>query len=171
MSREIWSVTVSFNQNQARGLKWLQIEHVFIACSKYAKHMTHHTQLHTWWAIVSNIRFNLPSSVLCRLRQRMNYLIERSSKTSPEDWRRLQQEREGLARQLSGEKEAHQKTVEENRGLRQEKSRLEEQVRNYFTILYSTRTIFCTLNYQLLGSHTWLLLLQCYFFNSNAFMK
>jgi nucleoprotein TPR len=89
----------------------------------------------------------------------MNYLIERSSKTSPEDWRRLQQEREGLARQLSGEKEAHQKTVEENRGLRQEKSRLEEQVRNYFTILYSTRTIFCTLNYQLLGSHTWLLLL------------
>ncbi|XP_023716827.1 nucleoprotein TPR isoform X2 [Cryptotermes secundus] len=63
-----------------------------------------------------------------RLRQRMNYLIERSSKASPEDWRRLQQEREGLVRHLSGEKEAHQKTVEENRGLRQEKIRLEEQL-------------------------------------------
>jgi hypothetical protein len=84
--------------------------------------------------IVSNIRFYLPNFVLCRLRQRVNFLIERSSKTSPEDWRRLQQEREGLVRQLSGEKEAHQKTVEENRGLRQEKSRLEEQVRNDFTI-------------------------------------
>lgn len=66
----------------------------------------------------------------------MNFLIERSSKTSPEDWRRLQQEREGLTRQLSGEKEAHQKTLEENRGVRQEKSRLEEQVRNYFTLLH-----------------------------------
>jgi nucleoprotein TPR len=64
----------------------------------------------------------------------MNYLIERSSKTSPEDWKRLQQERDGLARQLNGEKEAHQKNVEDIRGLRQEKLRLEEQVRNYFTI-------------------------------------
>lgn len=63
-----------------------------------------------------------------RLRQRVNFLVERSSKTSPEDWRRLQQEREGLVRQLSVEKEAHQKTQEENRGLRQEKSRLEEQL-------------------------------------------
>lgn len=75
----------------------------------------------------------------------MNYLIERSSKTSPEDWRRLQQEREGLVRHLSVEKEAHQKTVEENRGLRQEKLRLEEQVRNYFTILYSAQNFSCTL--------------------------
>jgi nucleoprotein TPR len=64
----------------------------------------------------------------------MNYLIERSSKTSPEDWRRLQQERDGLVRQLNGEKEAHQKTMEDVRGLRQEKFRLEEQVRNYFSI-------------------------------------
>jgi nucleoprotein TPR len=76
------------------------------------------------------------SYVLYRLRQRVNFLIERSSKTSPEDWRRLQQERDGLSRQLSGEKEAHQKTQEENRGLRQEKSRLEEQVRNYFVLLH-----------------------------------
>jgi nucleoprotein TPR len=60
----------------------------------------------------------------------VNFLVERSSKTSPEDWRRLQQEREGLVRQLTAEKEAHQKTQEENRGLRQEKSRLEEQVRH-----------------------------------------
>jgi hypothetical protein len=60
----------------------------------------------------------------------VNFLVERSSKTSPEDWRRLQQEREGLGRQLSVEKEAHQKAQEENRGLRQEKSRLEEQVRS-----------------------------------------
>jgi nucleoprotein TPR len=65
-----------------------------------------------------------------RLRQRVNFLVERSSKTSPEDWRRLQQEREGLVRQLSAEKESHQKTQEDNRGLRQEKSRLEEQVRH-----------------------------------------
>jgi hypothetical protein len=72
----------------------------------------------------------------------MNYLIERSSKASPEDWRRLQQEREGLARQLSVEKEAHQKTMEENRGLRQEKLRLEEQVRNYLIILYLACTFF-----------------------------
>jgi hypothetical protein len=42
----------------------------------------------------------------------------------------LQQERDGLVRQLSAEKESHQKTQEENRGLRQEKSRLEEQVRS-----------------------------------------
>jgi len=78
---------------------------------------------------VSNIKFNEPTYVLYRLRQRVNFLVERSSKTSPEDWRRLQQEREGLVRQLSAEKESHQKTQEENRGLRQEKSRLEEQVR------------------------------------------
>ena len=65
----------------------------------------------------------------------MNFLVERSSKTSPEDWRRLQQEREGLVRQLNVEKEAHQKTQEENRGLRQEKSRLEEQVRHHSFVL------------------------------------
>jgi hypothetical protein len=75
----------------------------------------------------------------------MNYLIERSSRTSSEDWRRLQQEREGLVRQLSGEREAHQRTVDENRGLRQEKFRLEEQVRNYFTILYLAGKFFCIL--------------------------
>jgi hypothetical protein len=85
-------------------------------------------------AVVSNITYNLTSFVLCRLRQRMTYLIERSSKASPEDWRRLQQERDGLVRQLNGEKDAHQKTTEDSRGLRQEKLRLEEQVRNYFSI-------------------------------------
>lgn len=82
-----------------------------------------------------DIKVYLPMNyVLNRLRQRVNFLIERSSKTSPEDWRRLQQEREGLMRQLTGEKEAHQKTQEENRGFRQEKSRLEEQVRNSFAV-------------------------------------
>ena len=65
----------------------------------------------------------------------MNFLIERSSKTSPEDWRRLQQERENLSRQLTAEKDAHHRVQEENKGLKQEKSRLEEQVECYFNIL------------------------------------
>lgn len=104
----------------------------------------------------------------------MNYLIERSSKASPEDWRRLQQEREGLVRHLSGEKEAHQKTVEENRGLRQEKIRLEEQVRNYFTILYLAGKFFCTLvctiTSFLLDTHgDWYC--SVIFFNNNGFIK
>ncbi|GLH16542.1 Uncharacterized protein GBIM_20794 [Gryllus bimaculatus] len=64
-----------------------------------------------------------------RLRQRVNFLIERSSKTSPEDWRRLQQERESLARQVSADREALQRKDEEARVLRQEKARLEEQIR------------------------------------------
>lgn len=65
-----------------------------------------------------------------RWRQRANVLIEKANKVSPEDWRKLQNEREGLAKMLTAEKEAHRRVMEECNSLKQEKSRLEDQISN-----------------------------------------
>ncbi|XP_063535271.1 nucleoprotein TPR-like [Cydia strobilella] len=62
-----------------------------------------------------------------RWRTRVNALVERANKTSPEDWKRLQNERETLAKMLTSEKENNRKANEELGALRVEKSKLEEQ--------------------------------------------
>ncbi|XP_031825954.1 nuclear basket protein megator isoform X2 [Nomia melanderi] len=63
-----------------------------------------------------------------RWRQRANALVERANKTSPEDWRRLQTERENLSKLLTSERETHAKRAEEMNQLKTEKSKLEEQL-------------------------------------------
>ncbi|XP_015171242.1 PREDICTED: nucleoprotein TPR-like [Polistes dominula] len=63
-----------------------------------------------------------------RWRQRANALVERSNKASPEDWRRLQTERESLSKLLTSERETHAKRTEELNQLKLEKSKLEEQL-------------------------------------------
>ncbi|XP_039755492.1 nucleoprotein TPR isoform X2 [Pararge aegeria] len=62
-----------------------------------------------------------------RWRTRVNALVERANKTSPEDWKRLQNERETLAKMLTNEKENLRKVSEELGALKIEKSKLEEQ--------------------------------------------
>ena len=63
-----------------------------------------------------------------RWRQRANTLVERANKTSPEDWRRLQTERENLSKLLTSERETHAKRAEEFNQLKTEKTKLEEQL-------------------------------------------
>ncbi|XP_014606517.1 PREDICTED: nucleoprotein TPR-like [Polistes canadensis] len=63
-----------------------------------------------------------------RWRQRANALVERSNKASPEDWRRLQTERESLSKLLTSERETHAKRTEELNQLKLEKNKLEEQL-------------------------------------------
>lgn len=63
-----------------------------------------------------------------RWRQRANTLVERANKASPEDWRRLQTERENLSKLLTSERETHAKMVDEFNALKVEKSRLDEQL-------------------------------------------
>ncbi|XP_015428954.1 PREDICTED: nucleoprotein TPR-like isoform X2 [Dufourea novaeangliae] len=63
-----------------------------------------------------------------RWRQRANTLVERANKASPEDWRRLQTERENLSKLLASERETHTKRAEELNQLRTEKSKLDEQL-------------------------------------------
>nr|XP_050852779.1 nucleoprotein TPR-like isoform X1 [Vespula vulgaris] len=63
-----------------------------------------------------------------RWRQRANALIERANKASPEDWRRLQTERESLSKLLTSERETHAKRTEELNQLKVEKTKLEEQL-------------------------------------------
>ncbi|XP_065084646.1 nucleoprotein TPR isoform X2 [Ochlerotatus camptorhynchus] len=65
-----------------------------------------------------------------RWRQRANLLVERSNKTSPEDWKRLQTERENLAKMLTQEKELLKKSSEELNSIRVEKSKMEVEVSN-----------------------------------------
>ncbi|CAH0761185.1 unnamed protein product [Diatraea saccharalis] len=62
-----------------------------------------------------------------RWRTRVNALVERANKTSPEDWKRLQNERETLAKMLTNEKENVRKLNEELSAIKLEKSKLEEQ--------------------------------------------
>lgn len=66
-----------------------------------------------------------------RWRTRVNALVERANKTSPEDWKRLQNERDALAKMLTNEKDATKKLNEELGSIKAEKSKLEEQ----YTIL------------------------------------
>ena len=63
-----------------------------------------------------------------RWRQRANTLVERATKASPEDWRRLQTERENLSKLLTSERETHAKMSEEFNALKAEKSRLDDMV-------------------------------------------
>ncbi|KAK0158432.1 hypothetical protein PV328_009434 [Microctonus aethiopoides] len=62
-----------------------------------------------------------------RWRQRANALVERANKASPEDWRRLQTERENLSKLLTSERETFAKRMEEMNALKADKARLEEQ--------------------------------------------
>ncbi|KAL4707670.1 hypothetical protein ACJJTC_014851 [Scirpophaga incertulas] len=62
-----------------------------------------------------------------RWRTRVNALVERANKTSPEDWKRLQNERETLAKMLTNEKENIKKLTEELATIKVEKIKLEEQ--------------------------------------------
>lgn len=63
-----------------------------------------------------------------RWRQRANTLLERANKASPEDWRRLQTERENLSKLLTSERETHAKKTEEFNQVKTEKTKLEEQL-------------------------------------------
>lgn len=63
-----------------------------------------------------------------RWRQRANTLVERANKASPEDWRRLQTERENLSKLLTSERETHAKMSEEFNALKAEKSKLDDLV-------------------------------------------
>lgn len=62
-----------------------------------------------------------------RWRQRANTLLERANKASPEDWRRLQTERENLSKLLTSERETHAKRTDEYNQMKTEKAKLEEQ--------------------------------------------
>ncbi|XP_060802413.1 nucleoprotein TPR isoform X3 [Amyelois transitella] len=61
-----------------------------------------------------------------RWRTRVNALVERANKTSPEDWKRLQNERETLAKMLTNEKEMVRKLTEELGSVKVEKTKVEE---------------------------------------------
>lgn len=63
-----------------------------------------------------------------RWRQRAQLLVEKSNRTSPEDWKKLQNERETLAKQLTIERGNTAKLMDENNNLRQQNSKLEEQL-------------------------------------------
>lgn len=63
-----------------------------------------------------------------RWRQRANALVERANKASPEDWRRLQTERENLSKLLTSERETYAKKTEEFNQTKLEKAKLEEQL-------------------------------------------
>uniref|UniRef100_A0A1Q3EXK8 Nucleoprotein TPR n=1 Tax=Culex tarsalis TaxID=7177 RepID=A0A1Q3EXK8_CULTA len=65
-----------------------------------------------------------------RWRQRANLLVERSNKTSPEDWKRLQTERENLAKMLTNEKELLKKSSDELNSIKMEKGKLEAEIAN-----------------------------------------
>lgn len=65
-----------------------------------------------------------------RWRTRSNALLERSNKNSPDDWKRLQGERENLAKMLQAEKDTLKKTSEEVIQMKQEKARLDAEIAN-----------------------------------------
>lgn len=65
-----------------------------------------------------------------RWRTRANALLERSNKNSPDDWKRLQTERENLAKMLQMEKDQHKKTTEEVQQVKQEKARVDTEIAN-----------------------------------------
>lgn len=63
-------------------------------------------------------------------RQRANVLVEKSNK-NPEEFKRLQNERENLAKMLTHEKEVIKQANEELSALKSEKSRLEAELNNF----------------------------------------
>lgn len=64
-----------------------------------------------------------------RWRQRANMLIEKSNRTSPEDWKKLQNERESLAKQLMVERSNITQLNAEVNTLTRDKTRQEEQLK------------------------------------------
>ncbi|CAG9856760.1 unnamed protein product [Phyllotreta striolata] len=64
-----------------------------------------------------------------RWRQRANMLIEKSNRTSPEDWKKLQTERETLAKQLTIERSNVTRLNDEVNNLKQDKAKLDEQLK------------------------------------------
>ena len=66
-----------------------------------------------------------------RWRQRANALVERSNKNSPDDWKRLQGERENLAKMLQAEKDQHKKTIDEFNSIKQEKTKMDYDITNF----------------------------------------
>ena len=66
-----------------------------------------------------------------RWRQRANALVERSNKNSPDDWKRLQGERENLAKMLQAEKDQHKKTTDEFNSIKQEKTKMDNDIINF----------------------------------------
>lgn len=65
-----------------------------------------------------------------RWRQRANMLIEKTNRTSPEDWKKLQNERENLAKQLTIERSTTTKLNDDINNLRQDKNKLEDQLKS-----------------------------------------
>lgn len=65
---------------------------------------------------------------ITRWKNRANQLIEKTNKTNPEEWKRLQNEREGLVKMLTNEKESHKKTADELGLLKAEKLRMEANI-------------------------------------------
>ncbi|KAJ8928669.1 hypothetical protein NQ314_018763 [Rhamnusium bicolor] len=65
-----------------------------------------------------------------RWRQRANMLIEKTNRTSPEDWKKLQTERETLAKQLTIERSTTTKLNDDINNLKQDKNKLEEQLKS-----------------------------------------
>ncbi|XP_058128929.1 nucleoprotein TPR isoform X3 [Anopheles coustani] len=65
-----------------------------------------------------------------RWRQRANLLIERSNKTNPDDWKRMQTERENLAKMLMAEKEQLKQANDELSAIKQDRARLETELAN-----------------------------------------
>lgn len=78
-------------------------------------------------ALTENVALRQDST---RWRQRATLLIEKANKVSHEDWRRVQTERDNLAKLLNSEKDAHKRLNEEANILRQDKNRLEEACNN-----------------------------------------
>ncbi|XP_014207653.1 nucleoprotein TPR [Copidosoma floridanum] len=72
---------------------------------------------------------NSLKSEATRWRQRANALVERANKASPEDWRRLQTERENLSKLLTSERETFAKCNEELNVIKNEKIKLEEHLK------------------------------------------
>uniref|UniRef100_A0A182U8L4 Nucleoprotein TPR n=1 Tax=Anopheles melas TaxID=34690 RepID=A0A182U8L4_9DIPT len=65
---------------------------------------------------------------VARQRQRMTTLVERSSKTNSDDWKRMQTERENLAKMLMAEKELLKQANEELNTHKVERTRLEAEM-------------------------------------------
>lgn len=73
-----------------------------------------------------------------RWRQRANLLVERSNKASPEDFKRLQTERENLAKMLTTEKENLKKSNDELNSIKIEKARLDQETQNLTKQLHTS---------------------------------
>ncbi|CAH1134187.1 unnamed protein product [Ceutorhynchus assimilis] len=65
-----------------------------------------------------------------RWRQRANLLIEKTNRTSPEDWKKLQTERETLAKQLTIERGNNAKLTEDNATLKARLDKMEQEVKS-----------------------------------------